>query len=829
MSIRRRGSSLAVLLFLGLVPLAADAQEAPPPAPAPAPAAAPTAPTAPAAPAAPVAPAKPPKSRGRKAIPGECLQFAGDTGPVGDALGGMTFAIGDAPQTLAEVRFVGLTTLTEERVWQLVGGRPEGTNTLSQAAVLVARLAQSGLFAKITPAVKLSTTAGGGATLELTLVEHVTVRAIEITGLGELTREELTDALFLVPPAGDDDDDDSDDDDSGDDASVDFKNGRLHVRSRHREPETRIALRCPPPRPPREWTVRMKDGRFHAGIVWGGLPEGLRRAQRWLRGEGYLLGRVSATLTADGTRHVAVDEGTPDGVVVEGVHDSLRPEVLRLLGLDARRPFNVEDLRIGRHAVEKRYPFLRPAHGSRPAMPGLELADEDDGAGGRRYAFHEVATKCTDDDDDRDVDFGWDDLTDALDRLGDDDFDDDDRDRDDCGTRSTWYELRGRQLVVHLRFHRVDFDGDALDLIRHTPVTGYAPGFLLSLRAWDRADRVHFRFDTQFNLNTRTASIPAVHDGALAELAAAERIDVLVAPSLSVPSLGLAELGVEGFALTDSEDDWRVTRLDSYLNSALFGRAERDFYRRAGVGAFVTFHVLDQLTFGGEYRFERQLSLAKAKDTDTIFTDGDDRPNPAIAEGLYGTLLLRAEWATRGAGFHDVDANARRRPVLGTWIDRDGIGRAESGLRTIATFELADPSLGGAAKYWRASSDSVLSLATGNDQGVSLRVRVSGGHDLPLGKQEALGGWGSLRGYDFKEYAGGDVSLLSSLEYRFDAISLFVDAGAVRAPGGDFEGPRLGLGTALNLGDSGQLAFAWRTDEDAEAVPEIRLLFGRPW
>jgi hypothetical protein len=32
---------------------------------------------------------------------------------------------------------------------------------------------------------------------------------------------------------------------------------------------------------------------------------------------------------------------------------------------------------------------------------------------------------------------------------------------------------------------------------------------------------------------------------------------------------------------------------------------------------------------------------------------------------------------------------------------------------------------------------------------------------------------------------------------------------------------------ALNLGDEAQLAFAWRTDDRAEVVPEVRLLFER--
>jgi outer membrane translocation and assembly module TamA len=168
-----------------------------------------------------------------------------------------------------------------------------------------------------------------------------------------------------------------------------------------------------------------------------------------------------------------------------------------------------------------------------------------------------------------------------------------------------------------------------------------------------------------------------------------------------------------------------------------------------------------------------------------------------------------------------------RRRTLGSIVDRDGPFRARSALRTVTTFEVADPALGGRFTFWRVVSDHLLGLATGDDQAVFLRFRVGGGEDLPLHKQEALGGWGSLRGYEFKELRG-DWSLLGALEYRLSVLAVFLDVGAVRAPGGDWTGPRLGVGTGLNLGD-GQLGFAWRTDGDAQAKPELRLLFGRAW
>jgi hypothetical protein len=63
-------------------------------------------------------------------------------------------------------------------------------------------------------------------------------------------------------------------------------------------------------------------------------------------------------------------------------------------------------------------------------------------------------------------------------------------------------------------------------------------------------------------------------------------------------------------------------------------------------------------------------------------------------------------------------------------------------------------------------------------------------------------------------------------EYRFDFVSAFVDVGTVRQAGSWLDA-KLGLGVALNGGDWGQLAFAWRTDERADSSPKIRLIFRR--
>src|SRR5207253_33108 len=100
------------------------------------------------------------------------------------------------------------------------------------------------------------------------------------------------------------------------------------------------------------------------------------------------------------------------------------------------------------------------------------------------------------------------------------------------------------------------------------------------------------------------------------------------------------------------------------------------------------------------------------------------------------------------------------------------------GLRTVNTVEVADPSFGGIFKFTKIVSDTSLTVETGHADTVTLRLRSAGGRDLPRQKEEALGGWTALRGYDFKEFRG-NASLLGTLQFDWRHFGIFLDAGSV--------------------------------------------------
>jgi hypothetical protein len=150
-------------------------------------------------------------------------------------------------------------------------------------------------------------------------------------------------------------------------------------------------------------------------------------------------------------------------------------------------------------------------------------------------------------------------------------------------------------------------------------------------------------------------------------------------------------------------------------------------------------------------------------------------------------------------------------------------------LHTVNTLEVADPGLGGDTfQFVRVVSDSsAVVLRPGPKQGLKVRFRVAGrlSGTLPSQKQEAIGGWVDVRGYGFKEDRGGNLSLLGTVEYRYHIISAFADVGVLRRA--EFGPTRTGLGLTLNLGEQANFSVAWRTDDEATALPEARLFFHR--
>jgi hypothetical protein len=731
----------------------------------------------------------------RSEDPEECLRLASRDGVL-VGTGGLE----SVDRAIGSVRVWG-HSMADDALWDLIGGPPDLPLSPEQAIALVSRLAQTGLFATVEPKVTLGEET---AQLEIALSENPRVTSVQMRGLSEFRTEDVLDRLLEVP----------------DQRAIERRWQALHV-ARPRE--------CPAPLPPRLWLARVDDGQVRPGIVWRGLKLSLERALRYLRSRGYLLSRIEGELTPAGDLLIVVDEGRLGGVAVRGVDPHIARDVEAELGIRAGDVFSTAELNSALERVQKRWPFLRPdRRGGRSAGTAALRLEPRYGGG---TAFHtelpaESRPPPAPDDDDREADQIVDDLLDDLDDAPHVRFKKYWRRR---SARGAWYGLEGDTLVVSLRSEKSSGQMQWIELVRHTPVTGFAPGLAGTLTIWEPGDRTHLLLDGAININTKRSSTDVTGGNYLERLNAQQKVDWLAGPRLRMPGLAIAELGGQIHTLTDTSDRWRISAIDSYVYSALINRADREYYRRSGYAAFLTLHLAEMLTLGAEYRYDRYGALNIPSSLWTVW----NRDEPlygaaAVDEGEMGSAVFRLEYHSEKVSLHRVGSMWRNSETSLVDVPRNPDEDARQlGLRTINTFEVADRSLGGSFKFTKVVSDTSLTLETGRTQTLTLRVRGAGGHDLPLQKQEGLGGWTALRGYDFKEFRGA-TSLLATLQLEGRHFGTFFDVGSVRN-GGQWLDPRPSIGAIFSFANGSTRAeAAWRLDSKASWTPDFRILFAVP-
>ena len=700
------------------------------------------------------------------AVEGDCQEAPTEDPALNAALRSLIFqGAGQAAgeRAFSGVRIAGLTTLQEPALWEVLGGRPPSVDA-ERAALLIRRLLALGLFATVTPVVELGRETQAPA-LVLQVKEHATIRRVVFEGLGELSPEGLLEAMLFAP-------------------------SRQDVESRRVKPGARPGVpgdsrpRCADPLPPRDWVARSEDQVVFPGVVFGGADAALDRLVGHVFDRGYEMANVAADLAGDGTLAVKVDEGKIARIDLDGVEPRIQAEVRQLLGLEPGQPYLRDDVEVSVERIRGRFPFLKASRTHRATRRRPRMVLEQESEAGRRW---------------RTVD-------------------------QPPGEERRWWSVEGQTLTLHLHSKRLDNTFTASELIRHTQVTSFAPGVEHGLRVWDAADRAHLSVDAGANVNTKRATATVPDPSGDPDR---WRFDWVASGSLQIPDAHIAELGVSGYARVDTADRWRIGQIDSYLYSLVFNRPDSEYFRRTGLTAFLTAHLAQHLTAGVEYRRDRYRSLRPAAEVFTIFNrDEASPPNPAIDEGQMASLLFRLEASTLATPAYKVGTTRRdpERSILEVQPGRT----FQTTLRTVNTLEVAAQGLGGDFDFVRLVSDSAGVMRLGDVQKVKVRFRAAGklGGEVPLQKAEALGGWSALRGYGFKEFRDGDFSLLGTAEYGVAPLAVFVDVGSIRQAD-DFSPVHTGVGGSLNFGDDVHLDVAWRTDDEAEWSPEVRLLFQR--
>jgi outer membrane protein assembly factor BamA len=288
-------------------------------------------------------------------------------------------------------------------------------------------------------------------------------------------------------------------------------------------------------------------------------------------------------------------------------------------------------------------------------------------------------------------------------------------------------------------------------------------------------------------------------------------------------------LGGELHDLTASDDQWQVSSLEAGLAAAGPRRSFRDYYRRRGVQINAAVRLHPQVEALLAWRGERQEPLTTSSDFSLWNGDDPFRPNTLARDGRLNALIVGLSVDGRSFDRESLEATYRRHQLDTLFGERlnefDSRRDAATVWRLDWTSEFSEPgAFGSDFDFQRhiVSGRSRLRLSPHQVLG----VRGIGGWSagiLPPQRQFAVGGIGSVHGYDFKEQAGDTLALVN-LEYEvgwrggLKAIGFF-DAGRVTSRQIQAVGPSAatapwleGIGWGVGVGDF-RIDFGYRAAE----------------
>ena len=257
--------------------------------------------------------------------------------------------------------------------------------------------------------------------------------------------------------------------------------------------------------------------------------------------------------------------------------------------------------------------------------------------------------------------------------------------------------------------------------------------------------------------------------------------------------------GYEYHDLTDTDDTWRTRGLEEGTGGIINAQVTSDYFRRVGHYAFLFAHAAPQLEVGASFRWDHYTSLPVVTD-DSLLGYKEPPPNPPIPEGRMRSAVFAAGWTSHGSLF--PDANAKKRSFVQRNLYQLGVTKPE-GVRVEATFEIARPDWGSDYEFTRLIGNTRTHHQLGAHFILDTRLvgGVTGGAP-PSFKRFYLGGTGSLRGYDLRQFDGTGMAVFtvegSFVPGRFfPAVIPFYDGGRTFGEG---ESPAERWRSALGIG-----------------------------
>lgn len=299
----------------------------------------------------------------------------------------------------------------------------------------------------------------------------------------------------------------------------------------------------------------------------------------------------------------------------------------------------------------------------------------------------------------------------------------------------------------------------------------------------------------------------------------AERLGYDVRVEQFIGGFQALRIGARAFSVIDPIEGWHLTDLENSLSTFLLHQDFRDHYQREGWSAYaVVTPPGSPVTLTGELLWEDHRSVAPASPW-ALLGDDDWRMQPLVAEGplraLVGTGVLdtRSEAWDPSSGWY---VRVELEHTLGSDLIRPTFVSTQGGV----PYLVASNRFG---EYTRGLVDLRRYNRISPSQRLNIRIAVGGSMSvfpLPPQRQHALGGAGTLPGYDLFSLDCGSRANAGTRAPGRDGTRFFSGYGCDRFA--MFQAEYRGdLSLRLPFGDGAQSDEA--EGEDEEGWADVRM------